>query len=165
MRSYPTWAPEKLPVYARVMRERCERLLINITADEECRRDVLTYPRAIHKELFVGLTPDGFPEYAGTYRGTPDTTLAGRRCEGPSALVPGGKFEFLPPDLVESKMNELLDFVAHTIGNPPSALDEKLGNLAKAFWFFGCIHPFLNGNGHVQRALFAAMATEFEIPL
>ena len=33
------------------------------------------------------------------------------------------------------------------------------------FCWFGKIHPFLDGNGHVQRAVFAVMATEFGFPL
>ena len=37
--------------------------------------------------------------------------------------------------------------------------------LAYAFCRFGKIHPFIDGNGHVQRAVFAVMATEFGFPL
>ncbi len=42
---------------------------------------------------------------------------------------------------------------------------QKLLGLAYTFCWFGKIHPFLDGNGHVQRAIFAAMATEFGYPL
>jgi hypothetical protein len=41
----------------------------------------------------------------------------------------------------------------------------KLLGLAYTFCWFGKIHPFLDGNGHVQRAIFAAMATDFGYPL
>ena len=34
-----------------------------------------------------------------------------------------------------------------------------------AFCRLGKIHPFIDGNGHVQRAVFAVMATEFGFPL
>ena len=42
---------------------------------------------------------------------------------------------------------------------------EKLAALAYTFSRFGKIHPFRDGNGHVQRAVFAVMATEFGFPL
>jgi len=41
----------------------------------------------------------------------------------------------------------------------------QLLTLTHLFCWFGKIHPFLDGNGHVQRALFAAAATDLEIPL
>ena len=41
----------------------------------------------------------------------------------------------------------------------------KLLGLTYSFSWFGKVHPFLDGNGHIQRALFAAMATEFGYPL
>ncbi|OYW84385.1 MAG: hypothetical protein B7Z20_10920, partial [Sphingobium sp. 32-64-5] len=41
----------------------------------------------------------------------------------------------------------------------------QLLTLTHLFCWFGKIHPFLDGNGHIQRALFAAAATELGIPL
>jgi len=37
--------------------------------------------------------------------------------------------------------------------------------LTHLFAWFGAIHPFLDGNGHIQRALFAAAAAELSIPM
>lgn len=165
MIEYPRWTPFQLPDYASVMRGRCDALLEEIVADGVRRRVVLTDPRAIHAELFAGLTPDGFSDYAGTYRGTPGTSLADRRIFGPSLLTRGETFEFVPPQHVERQMNDLMGFVDHVCAETLHDNEAKLGCLAKAFGYFGCIHPFLDGNGHVQRALFAAMATEFGIPL
>ncbi|TIQ21929.1 MAG: Fic family protein [Mesorhizobium sp.] len=42
---------------------------------------------------------------------------------------------------------------------------KRLIALTYTFCWFGKIHPFLDGNGHVQRAIFAAMATDFGYPL
>ena len=42
---------------------------------------------------------------------------------------------------------------------------DKLIALTYTFCRFGKIHPFLDGNGHAQRAVFAVMATEFGFPL
>ncbi len=147
------------------MRQRCDALLHDILTDKQRRDLVLSDPRAVHGELFASLTPEGHPEYAGTYRGTPGTSLEGREAGGPSLLTPGERFHFIHSTRVVSQMDGLMDFVAQTVSKPPKHPDEKLGNLAKAFGLFGCIHPFLDGNGHVQRALFAAMATHFDIPL
>jgi hypothetical protein len=37
--------------------------------------------------------------------------------------------------------------------------------LSHLFCWFGKLHPFLDGNGHIQRSLFAAAAIEIGIPL
>ena len=50
----------------------------------------------------------------------------------------------------------------HSLLNEPGETDyDKLLALAYTFCRFGQIHPFLDGNGHVQRAVFVVMATEF----
>ena len=54
----------------------------------------------------------------------------------------------------------------HSLLHEPEGEDyDKLIALAYAFCRFGKIHPFMDGNGHVQRAVFAVMATEFGFPL
>ena len=54
----------------------------------------------------------------------------------------------------------------YSLLNEPNQDDyDKLVALAYTFCRFGKIHPFLDGNGHVQRAVFAVMATEFGFPL
>ena len=42
---------------------------------------------------------------------------------------------------------------------------EQLLLLTHQFCWFGKLHPFLDGNGHIQRGLFAALAVELDIPL
>ncbi|PIT04471.1 hypothetical protein TSA1_29720 [Bradyrhizobium nitroreducens] len=147
------------------MRARCDALVRDILINKERRDLVLRDPCAIHRELFASLTPDGYPEYAGTYRGQPGTTLEGREISGPSLLAPGKTFLFTSSTHVPDKMAELVDYVSWAIASTPENADQRLGSLAKTFGLFGCIHPFLDGNGHVQRVIFAAMATAFGIPL
>jgi fido (protein-threonine AMPylation protein) len=161
----PTWKPLQVPGYGQIMRARCDRLMEEILKDEDRRKVVLSNPRAIHRELFQGLTPDGYEHYAGSYRGSESNGLKGREVAGPSLVDKHNRFQFLPAGQVAQKMTELLEFIDFAVLNTPSEPEAKLGNLAKAFGYFGAIHPFLDGNGHVQRALFAAMATAFKIPL
>ena len=119
----------------------------------------------LHRELFADFTPVGYSEYAGTYRGTPDTPLADVRMSAPSQIDPEVEYEFCPPREVPWRMKEL-GVNIHSLLNDPDLDDyERLISLTYTFCRFGKIHPFLDGNGHVQRAVFAVMATEFRFPL
>jgi fido (protein-threonine AMPylation protein) len=137
------------------------RLLTEIAADSGRRIAILNDPRTLHKELFAGFTPPGYPEYAGTYRGAPNTTLEGRAIYAPSQLKPGTHFEFVDPAEVAASMEQMLATARGFIGKTADNDYGGLCGLSFLFCWFGKIHPFLDGNGHVQRALFAALATEF----
>jgi len=62
-------------------------------------------------------------------------------------------------------MTTLLTNTRALLGDAKADDFGKLIALAYTFCWFGKIHPFLDGNGHVQRAVFAVMATEFGYPL
>ena len=89
------------------MTERCGQLLAEIVADPGRRQAILADSRDLHRELFASFTPTAHPEYAGTYRGTPDTPLADRRMSAESQIDPGMEYEFCPPGEVPSRMTEL----------------------------------------------------------
>ena len=129
------------------------------------RQAILADPRDLHRELFAGFTPTGYPECAGTYRGTPDTALADIRMSAPSQIDPDVVYEFCPPREVPWLMTELRLNTRSLLYEPDQEDYDKLIALAYTFCRFGKIHPFLDGNGHVQRAVFAVMATEFDFPL
>ena len=161
----PGWQAHTASGYDGAMTARCDRLLAEIVADPGRRQAILADPRDLHRELFAGFTPASHPEYAGTYRGTPGTPLADVRRGAGSEIDPGVEYEFCPPGEVPSRMTELRV-------NTDALLDgidvddyKKLIALSYTFCWFGKIHPFLDGNGHVQRAVFAVMATEFGLPL
>jgi hypothetical protein len=42
------------------MQERCDALFREILSDKQRRALVLTDPRAVHRALFEGLTPEGY---------------------------------------------------------------------------------------------------------
>lgn len=163
--SPPPWQAHDTASYDAMMTDRCSTLLAEIVTDPACRMAILVNPRDLHRTLFAPFTPPGYSEYAGTYRGTPGTTLAGRRMTAESQLEKGGQFEFCLPGEVPARMELLLDHTQAWLREASADNYTKLLGVSYTFCWFGKIHPFLDGNGHVQRAIFAAMATEFGFPL
>jgi fido (protein-threonine AMPylation protein) len=147
------------------MTARCTALLAQIISDPARRRDILADPRNLHRELFASFAPLGHDEYAGTYRGTPSTALASRRISSESLREPAGQYEFCLPGKVPARINRSLEHTHALLVDTKVDDYGKLVGLAYTFCWFGKIHPFLDGNGHVQRAIFAAMATDFGYPL
>lgn len=161
----PSWQAHLAAEYDAVMTARCSVLLAEILSDPARRRAIIADPRDLHRELFASFTPPGHAEYAGSYRGTPGTTLANRRMSAASQIEPDGEYEFCLPTQVPARMDQLLQQTRDLLGD--ASLDDfgKLISLAYTFCWIGKVHPFLDGNGHVQRAIFAAMAIEFGYPL
>ena len=120
----------------------------------------------MHRELFAAdFAPAGYPEYAGTYWGTPDTPLADVRMSAPSQIDPDVVYEFCPPREVPCPMQERRINIHSLLKEPEQEDYDRLIDLAYSFCRFGKIYPFIDGNGHVQRAVFAVMATELGFPL
>lgn len=160
----PQWQAYKANDYDSMMTAKCSALLNEIVSNPARRQDILADPRSLHRELFAAFTPPENGGYAGTYRGTAGTALADRRSYSESQLEPGTQYEYYPPSEVPARMDELLKNT-HGIFAEPHADHVNLIGLTYTFCRFGKIHPFLDGNGHVQRAIFASMATEFGYPL
>ncbi|CAH1664244.1 Fido domain-containing protein [Chelatococcus asaccharovorans] len=157
----PQWQAHDAADYNRDMTDRCTKLLGEIVSDPARRQAILADPRDLHRELFAPFTPPGHSEYAGTYRGAPGSTLADRRMSSESQLEPGVQYEFCLPGEVVQRMSLVLEHARTWLNEPNTDDYGKLIGLTYTFCWFGKIHPFLDGNGHVQRALFAAMATGF----
>ncbi|PDS58824.1 Fic family protein [Rhizobium chutanense] len=163
--SPPSWQAHKAADYDSTMTSRCAALLAEIIAEPACRQAILSDPRDLHRELFASFTPSGYDEYAGNYRGTPGTSLTDRRISADSQMEPGTQYEFCLPGEVPARMAQLLRQTRDLLDDESTDDFGKLIALTYTFCWFGKIHPFLDGNGHVQRAIFAAMATEFGYPL
>jgi fido (protein-threonine AMPylation protein) len=115
--------------------------------------------RAAHARLYQDLTPKAYPEYAGTYRGTVGTALEDRNVGAPR-LGDEQTVKFVPYARVEARVEELNSLFKKDFGKPLSP--EAVLNLAtRAFLVFGGIHPFLDGNGHIQRLMFATIILEY----
>ncbi len=161
----PRWQAHATKDYDAAMSARCGQLLTEIVAEPHRRQAILADPLDLHRELFAPFAPSDHPEYAGTYRGTPGTALFDRRISAESQLEPGNDYEFCLPDEVMSRMAELLKNSGDLLADTNADDFGRLIALTYTFCWFGKIHPFLDGNGHVQRAIFAAMATDFGYPL
>jgi fido (protein-threonine AMPylation protein) len=159
------WQAHDAADYDAVMTDRCSTLLTEIITNERRRQAILSDPRELHRELFKAFAPPSHPEYSGSYRGSPGTSLASRRISAASQLEPNRHYEFCLPNEVAGRMSCLLQHTQVFISESTAQDFKKLIGLTYTFCWFGKIHPFLDGNGHVQRAIFAAMATEFGYPL
>lgn len=166
MTTAPEWQAYAMPNYDAATTQACTDLQQRILVDAAYRSSILTDPRDLHRTLFTGITPPGYPEYAGTYRGAAGTSLEGRRSGAPQVFSPQKSFSFEKPENVAARLNFMLSQVRHELVPARSATPfVQLLTLTHLFCWFGKIHPFLDGNGHIQRALFAAAATELAIPL
>lgn len=75
-------------------------------------------------------------------------------------------FVFEEPEKVVAALDFMLSEVRRELIPAQTATPYvQLLTLTHLFCWFGKIHPFLDGNGHIQRALFAAAAAELDIPL
>lgn len=162
----PEWQAYTMPNYDAVMTRACTELQQRILVDPAYRASILTDPRELHRALFAQFTPPGFPEYAGTYRGTAGTSLEGRRMGAPQIFDLKKSFAFEEPEKVAAALDFMFSEVRRELVPARAATPYvQLLTLTHLFCWFGKIHPFLDGNGHIQRALFAAAATELAIPL
>lgn len=161
----PPWQAHGAPDYDAIMGAHCAELLTQIFSDAALRQRILADPRDLHNDLFLRFAPPTHPEYAGTYRGTPGTALESRRMSAASEVKPGTEFEFVLPTEVPSRMQALLGQTRGLLAEDSDDVTGKLIALSYTFCWLGKIHPFLDGNGHIQRTVFAAMATEFGFPL
>jgi len=162
----PEWQAYTMPNYDAGMMRACADLQQRILVDAAYRSAILTDPRDLHRNLFAEFTPPDYPEYAGTYRGTAGTSLEGRRMGAPLIFDLKKNFAFEEPEKVAAALDFLLSEVRRELALAGAATPfVQLLTLTHLFCWFGKIHPFLDGNGHIQRALFAAAATELAIPL
>ena len=161
---HPEWHPQRHPDFDDRMAVESATLLQKLRTDPVYRRACLDDPRGLHRDLYSAFVPPAHPEYAGGYRGVPGTSLALRVMGGPSVIVEGQTFTFMDPPDVPSAMQSLVGTVRLRIDTLVEPWDQ-LVTLSYLFSQFGFIHPFLDGNGHVQRSLFAAAALEMNLPL
>jgi fido (protein-threonine AMPylation protein) len=163
--SPPLWQAHNSADYNSKMTTQCSALQAEIVASPTRRKAVLSDPRNLHRELFADFAPSDHSEYAGSYRGTPRTSLDDRRVWSGSQLKSGERYEFCLPAEVPDRMAQMLKNSRDILKSKRANDFQNLLALTYTFCWFGKIHPFLDGNGHVQRAIFAAMATESGYPL
>lgn len=154
------WLPHEQSTYDKVLEVTCSGELQRLArASSQERLGFICDSREVHHRLYSALAPAEHPEYAGTYRGTLGTTLEGRR----SGVFREDGFhqEFAAPEKVDQLMNMVADQATKIFTMPLSTnADIVLLEIVRLFYIFGLVHPFLDGNGHVQRLIFAASVME-----
>lgn len=157
--SPPEWHPHDDPRYDEVL-SRTSAAEVSLlrggsTAD---RLAFLCDTRGAHARLYQELAPPDYPEYAGTYRGTLCTSLAGRRLVA-QRLSDEEYVKFAEPAQVASHIANLNILISKNFAKHlPS--NDVLEFAAKVFYFIGMTHPYLDGNGHIQRLVFLAIVLE-----
>ena len=141
---------------------RCELILHTLGKKELPIDGSLRNTRPLHHQMFVGLTPDKCPYYAGNYRGESFRCLRHMRVKVEADSRVG-----VPPKRVAP---ELANFVAYILNAGLKALDdaflipderlspaEKLNYVvvfaSRVLVEFLRIHPYANGNGHTGRLI------------
>jgi fido (protein-threonine AMPylation protein) len=154
------WLPHEQATYDEVLELKCGAELQRLArASSQERLAFICDTREVHHRLYSALAPVEHPEYAGTYRGTPGTTLEGRRS---GVLREDGLHQaFAAPEKVEQLLNMVADQAKKIFAMPSSTnANVVLSEIVRLFYIFGLVHPFLDGNGHVQRLIFAACVME-----
>jgi Fic family protein len=131
--------------------QRCARALEDLRAMSDVDLlAALADPRQLHGTLHRDLAPAGSPELAGNFRGSDFATLR-------DAIVfysfndTEGTTSIAGPHRVPELMAQYAGLVREHGLRRFATVDEKLSMVAAIMAFFGAIHPFVDGNGLVQR--------------
>jgi fido (protein-threonine AMPylation protein) len=155
--NYPLWRTEKHPRYSTILRSESNAISTELmSGDTQLRLQFLLDTRTAHKRLYQQLTPPGFEIYAGTYRGTPGTPLFGRDVRSAFTNKP-----FVDAVDVDDCMKAFGACVESDFKRLPSLPPKDQVRVISAFFCrFGETHPYLDGNGHIQRLIVAACVYE-----
>lgn len=174
MRNWGSWEPKRDKRTAIVFAETTqERSILHNRSEILENRLRQTIPSSLtqdcikvqklHTELFTGLAPS-LPDAVGTFRGTPGSSVENaERVVKVSGHVPGLR-EYdrcLSPHLVLSEMNAFENALQTLIQDPFTR--NFLSDYCELCHRFFYIHPFIDGNGHVWRAVTIALARQFDI--
>lgn len=157
------WAPHELIIYDETLKTGSTTELQRLAAaTPQERLGFIIDPREVHKRLYAALTPEDHPEYAGTYRGTSGTSLE-RRCIGVHREDDNKYQEFIAPDRVLHCLEAVANQAKKIFNLPPATSSSTvLVEIVRLFYIFGLTHPFLDGNGHIQRLIFSVCILERE---
>ena len=138
-----------------LLRQRCATVLDQLAAaDAATAARFLANPRAIHRFLYEGLTPPEHPNFAGHYRGSDDPVLR-KSWVAASFSENEGTGLLVPPSEVAGYMEQYGRGVLRVALQRYETAHAAVDALAPVLIAFGMIHPFLDGNGHIQRITFA----------
>jgi len=157
----PEWHPHDDPNYDSILSTACALEWDRLRTGTSCDRlAFIVDPRDVHKKLYTPLAPPSYKEYAGTFRGTPGTSLVAREVN--AIRISDGKPK---PFCLASKVEAVAikyRGCANMLFNNATAESPRtfFRKVIQIFYVFGLMHPFLDGNGHIQRLIFAACIFE-----
>ena len=163
----PKWEYTKHPQYADVG-ARSVALLIELRTGKINFQAAAEDTRPYHDHLYQTVIPKGFAYYAGHYRGEDFPCLKHREVE-----INGRRGS--PPRKVRGELGSLMTVIrdgfkaADELFAPGSKhpREEQVYRLVrfacKIFSEFGKIHPYLNGNGHMQRWLVWVICGKYDV--
>jgi fido (protein-threonine AMPylation protein) len=134
-----------------VLASRCSLALSRLSAASEVDAlAALADPREIHRSLYRDLAPEDCPEAAGNFRGSNHPSL--EDCVVFSSFnETEGTTNIAGPREVRELWGDYAAMLRDYGSRKVSTIDQKLTVVASLMIFFGVIHPFIDGNGHVQR--------------
>jgi len=116
----------------------------------------LANPRQIHRLLYYELSPDDCPEAAGNYRGSNHPALK-HNVVAYSFNEGEGTTKIAAPHEVGDLMIKYGAFLRRDALREAATVEEKLTFITPIIVIFGMIHPFADGNGHIQRMTFQCL--------
>ncbi len=133
--------------------------------DASAQFDAIRDTRQLHHALFGGFAPARWPDAAGTYRGTPDTSVAAApRAVFLARKVPGlrSRDMCMPasevPEAMAAFALRLRVLWDNRPGHASAYRDAAYASLADTTAQFFSIHPFMDGNGHIWRLVLPVLA-------
>jgi fido (protein-threonine AMPylation protein) len=130
---------------------RCLQVLSRLRACSDADAlAALADPREIHRTLYCDLAPEDCPEAAGNFRGSEYPALKNSVVLF-SFNSTEGTTNIAWPQHVHELMQQYADFVRKIDLGEAKAIENKLEFIARLMIFLGYTHPFIDGNGHIQR--------------
>ena len=117
----------------------------------------LADPRQLHRILYHELAPIDCPEAAGNYRGSDYPTLK-HNVVAFSFNEAEGTTKIASPVEVQKLMNAYAELLRRDGLREAASEEEKLALVTPIIAVFGAIHPFADGNGHIQRITLQCLA-------
>jgi len=144
--------------------------LVSLTSPAQLA--LLCDTRPLHLALFDGLAPEAWPDAAGTWRGTPGTSVAAApRAVFLARRMPGLRARdlCLPADEVPAAMEDLAGRLRDLWEGQPGVddpwRDASFACLADVTARFFAIHPYMDGNGHIWRLALPVLAARLGLTM
>lgn len=139
---------------------RCQQVYSELASGSTFSRiGFLCDTRSMHRTLFAPCAPPGYEDCAGSYRGEKGKCTEFSHVGIPNfALQHRSTGSTVAPQNVIGEMAKLATYIRNRL--PTESPEEQYFRFAcRVFRDFNIIHPYVDGNGHIARLVFAALLT------